>query len=1157
MKMLRKMLGPLFGLLCCHAHASAVFSDPAEIRSCVRSDGGERVVDSALQCEDRFFDDTDDVDALIDLAILRLQESLEAVAGNLGPSEELFFLADDSNALMLIDMALDQDPKNSRAYVVQSDIFEAFGESERALDALKKAERAGASGIDLRYAQLQYQLGDFQSVAADYGVVSSNPEPVETGLLQFTAASLYEIGDIERAGTIYGEIAQRSDPGALTYLFFAETAAQSGEADAALENYYLALEYPGAGQLAQGVATGTRGYPHLAAVLYDLPPSIEEADALCRALDGSPGSARIAMRLAQVLEDAALTNRSRHDQRILALRAVVNTATWEDADILMAAGEALEDLGLNAVAAKAYVDAYYYASEGFNRRSIPMEEIGQKAAELLVSIGVDRALAMKYVFEPEAIFGLVDETFPESDYDPTFAYDYTFAQVSITGPHFSQALTKFYDYWLDVDFPSLEVEATDANPCVDADQRFESVIIDNLVLLGRYDEDYRQRVHPQLRQKYSQYQHEQLHDALQKVSDDEGHSGNHEMAGWAVEDLLLSRDAIDTIPLRGVYAIPRLNKELNNSRYEVPKEQFPDGPSLEYCRSVWLTGSLKSCEARESKDSYVIPAHAITLDLRIPSDRAEETYSSLLEWMEGADSAGRYEFSAYLGGATPRDWRTDGPHHLSPEGNEKLIEFAHNNNATIGCPDFDIKDDFNDASLEFHVSSYYQAINFELNSAGLGSKKDVIYVIDYFPTGKDLKDLHFEFKMDDASSKIACIREPRPDQDIHGVKVAGVIGAKQNKVGLVGIAPTSRISAKGPPGGHLTPDNVIDMIADIDSVAAKRTMGVVNMSFEFTGQVDVSDSQSLVEEIDEWRDDILFVFPTGTGKPKPFNTINPGCDAWPACAGKLPNAIAVAPLKIQPWTSPDIWDDSDYGPYVSIAAPARSIVTTIPEHDAKFEGYSIEHGASFASAFVSGTASVLIRKHPDLEAYQLKQRLIATSDFLDLSDVDGNPRSIRGGRLNYSRAVNNVMNDVVILSDGAEKVGEIVGASNTSKLVFARDRVLEPEEVLGCEIEDLLRIQRISDSDFNVVCLANYTSADGSIDKIDVAIERNRLFQRMNGGTQCSDEDGDGVEQCFTIWKNSCLKDDGAGHCLELVVDGVIEPIKLSEIDNIYFGFEP
>jgi subtilisin family serine protease len=167
----------------------------------------------------------------------------------------------------------------------------------------------------------------------------------------------------------------------------------------------------------------------------------------------------------------------------------------------------------------------------------------------------------------------------------------------------------------------------------------------------------------------------------------------------------------------------------------------------------------------------------------------------------------------------------------------------------------------------------------------------------------------------------------------HGTHIAGIIAAKDNKIGIVGIAPVCRllnVKVADDRGRCQTSDLAAGIIWAVDNGAK-----VINISIE------IKESSSDLKEAIEyaWNNGALVVAAAGN---------NGGQDiVYPAY---YDNCIAVAALKEDGSLAPL----SNYGDWIDLAAPGFQIYSTLPD-----DSYGYESGTSFATAHVSGIAALL------------------------------------------------------------------------------------------------------------------------------------------------------------------------------------------------------
>jgi subtilisin family serine protease len=167
----------------------------------------------------------------------------------------------------------------------------------------------------------------------------------------------------------------------------------------------------------------------------------------------------------------------------------------------------------------------------------------------------------------------------------------------------------------------------------------------------------------------------------------------------------------------------------------------------------------------------------------------------------------------------------------------------------------------------------------------------------------------------------------------HGTHIAGVIGALDNSIGVVGVAPEAKLfSAKVLDAGGAGSSSTI--AEGIRSCTAHHAQ-VINLSLVVT-----EDSQLIHDAIvDARRSGAVIVAAAGNSSGQVF---------YPA---KYPEVIAVSAvdshLKLAPFSS--------WGPEIAFAAPGAQIYSTM-----LYSRYVVESGTSMAAPHVSGVAALMM-----------------------------------------------------------------------------------------------------------------------------------------------------------------------------------------------------
>lgn len=246
------------------------------------------------------------------------------------------------------------------------------------------------------------------------------------------------------------------------------------------------------------------------------------------------------------------------------------------------------------------------------------------------------------------------------------------------------------------------------------------------------------------------------------------------------------------------------------------------------------------------------------------------------------------------------------------------------------------------------------------------------------------------------------------DCDHHGTLIAGIIAAQPAKNdGFVGVAPAAEIISIRQTSGAYRPENPddkgassLDTLAQAVRHAADEGATVINLSVTAcvpaNANVNLSKLKGALHYAAVDKDAVIVASAGNIDKScKP----NPGPDPTSQSTGddprgwkradtlSLPSYIDQFVLSVGGTTlTGDAYAQSMPGPWVDVAAPAISVVSLDPvagdtgglinaEISSQGQTYPIA-GTSFASAYVSGLAALIRQKHPELNAQQVRERII-------------------------------------------------------------------------------------------------------------------------------------------------------------------------------------
>jgi subtilisin family serine protease len=280
--------------------------------------------------------------------------------------------------------------------------------------------------------------------------------------------------------------------------------------------------------------------------------------------------------------------------------------------------------------------------------------------------------------------------------------------------------------------------------------------------------------------------------------------------------------------------------------------------------------------------------------------------------------------------------------------------------------------------------------SFAKSGDGQGNVNASIAVID---TGIDCThpDLNVVWGYDFINNTELCF-----DDEGHGTNVAGIAAAKDNNIGVVGVAPGANLYAlkvlDGNGNGKLS-----TILAALDWVEANsRKIDVVNMSLELQGAANefMLPLQSLKNK------GVVVVAAAGNDADSASN-YSPARYGEKKFGPDLNDNLVITVSSIADTdgkcggTGPFVWsgfDDSfasiysNYGPAIMFAAPGTEIFSTFKNH-----GYAAESGTSQATPLVAGAATLYKSLHPLANQNEVEEGLskLAVSSQEKCSDSNG------------------------------------------------------------------------------------------------------------------------------------------------------------------------
>lgn len=190
----------------------------------------------------------------------------------------------------------------------------------------------------------------------------------------------------------------------------------------------------------------------------------------------------------------------------------------------------------------------------------------------------------------------------------------------------------------------------------------------------------------------------------------------------------------------------------------------------------------------------------------------------------------------------------------------------------------------------------------------------------------------------------------------HGTGIAGAIAAHDR---LMGSAPSARILAIRAFGNATTgAESTSFIILKSLEFAAARGAKIVNMSF--AGPRDALIERSLAALSDRG---IVLIAASGNAGPK-SPPLYPAADK---------HVIAVTAID----ASDKLFPASNRGNHIAVAAPGAEVLLPSPEGK-----YQVTSGTSFAAAYVSGLAALMIERNPALKPSDVRDVLMRTAQDL-------------------------------------------------------------------------------------------------------------------------------------------------------------------------------
>ena len=192
----------------------------------------------------------------------------------------------------------------------------------------------------------------------------------------------------------------------------------------------------------------------------------------------------------------------------------------------------------------------------------------------------------------------------------------------------------------------------------------------------------------------------------------------------------------------------------------------------------------------------------------------------------------------------------------------------------------------------------------------------------------------------------------------HGTAIAGIIRARGIVEGAAPQAEIMAVSVMRSKRGSLPEADTEGLLAGINW-AIRNGAKVLNMSFESYDRDPAL--QDLLRKAQQER--IVLVAAAGNKGRKPP----------PVFPAAYPGVIAVTAVD----EADRRWQGANRGPYITVAAPGVDILAPIERG-----GYAFLSGTSFATAYVSGIAALLLERDPTLDPAAIAKLIADGADDL-------------------------------------------------------------------------------------------------------------------------------------------------------------------------------
>jgi subtilisin family serine protease len=216
------------------------------------------------------------------------------------------------------------------------------------------------------------------------------------------------------------------------------------------------------------------------------------------------------------------------------------------------------------------------------------------------------------------------------------------------------------------------------------------------------------------------------------------------------------------------------------------------------------------------------------------------------------------------------------------------------------------------------------------------------------------------------------------DADFHGTAIAGIIRAHGIIESAAPEAQILAVRAFRSGGRDSSPETTTHILVMAVDWAVRNGVKVINMSF--IGSHDPA-LQQLLQAANEKG--VVVVAAAGNGGPS----------APPVYPAAYPGVIAVTAVD----EDDHLYAFANRGSYIAVAAPGVDILAPVARG-----GYAFVSGTSFAAAYVTGIAALLLERDPSLDPAAVAEFIAAGVERVGPAAGDGEPGT---GRVNALRSL--------------------------------------------------------------------------------------------------------------------------------------------------------